>query len=129
MILTGDPYENGEKGEVLDILDHNNKVQTNIKTNKRYGAVGCILKNDPLICGGKIGYYGLNMQYFNDGFSATNNSANIHMLEKRAHASGVLLSNGKIWIFGGTDGKIDHANSEFVAQNEPAREGTYKYDV
>ena len=122
MILTGDPYENGEKGEVIDLFDHNAKVQTTIKTQKRYGAVGCVFKNDPCICGGKIGYYGLNMKYFNDGFPVTKNDA-IILLEKRAHASGLLLSDEKFWIIGGTDGTIDHANSEFVSLNEPAEEG------
>ena len=123
MILTGDPYENGEKGEVVDLLDDNAKVQTTIKTQKRYGAVGCMFKNNPYIWGGKVGYYGLNMKYFNDGFPVTKNDAIIHILEKRAHTAGVIISNEKFWIIGGTDGKIDHANSEFVSLNQPAEEG------
>ena len=96
MILTGDPYENGEKGEVIDLFDHNAKIQTTIKSHKRYGAVGCILQNDPYICGGKVGYYGLNMKYFNDGFCVTTNDVDdvvIHMLEKRAHTSAVSTQN------------------------------------
>ena len=59
MIMTGYPYENGQKTEIIDLLNPNSKINypaLEADIPERNGLVGGLLEENLLICGGGIIY-------------------------------------------------------------------------
>ena len=119
LITTGDPYANGQNIEVIHLTDSKKVEHIGCNPSARYGSVGGIIENQILICGGKIGYHGLNTNYFQDGFVLFDDDEKvkmkINMTEKRAHHSSIILNDVMLFIVGGTDGVDDLATTEFVS--------------
>ena len=128
MVATGDPYENGQNTEIIGLCKSQHQYALLSNTPERYGSVGGFLENQyALICGGKMGYYGVNNEYFQDVLMiGESNSANrIQMIEKRAHAACLVLDQKNLWVVGGSNcyfpyGLNDHKTSEFISITQPS---------
>lgn len=96
LITTGDPYAHGQNVELINLMNNSKKLeQIGYNPSARYGSVGGIIESQILICGGKIGYHGLNSNYFQDGFVLfdADEKLEIKMMEKRAHHSSIVLND------------------------------------
>ena len=97
MTITGNPNHthigivdlNNLKNDAHGTMSSWKKPRSKIK--KRCGAVGGILENKPLICGGI--YENSNEDVCQDGFILGQPGKKIEMLKKRAHASSVVLDD------------------------------------
>ena len=59
IVMTGYPYENGQKTEIIDLLNPNSKINCpalEADIPERNGLVGGLLEENLLICGGGIIY-------------------------------------------------------------------------
>ena len=122
LITTGDPYANGQNIELIHLTDSKKVERIGCNSNARYGSVGGIIDNQILICGGKVGYHGLNTNYFQDGFVLFKEKLKmINMTEKRAHHSSIVLNDAMLFIVGGTDGVDDLATTEFVSLHQTVK--------
>ena len=80
---------NDFKNDIHEIMASRKIPKSKIK--KRFGAVGGILENIPLICGGI--YENSQEDVCQDGFILGQPDKKIEMLKKRAHASCVVLDS------------------------------------
>ena len=90
LITTGDPYAHGQNVELINLMNNSKKLeQIGYNLSARYGSVGGIIESQILICGGKIGYHGLNSNYFQDGFVLfdADEKLEIKMMEKRSYSA------------------------------------------
>ena len=92
--MTGDLHKNGQKTEIVDLI--NLKYSILDDTSKRWGAVGGLVKGQPLICGGHDGNsYLKNCVIFGQSHSDST------LLEKRRGAACVSLNKTVLWVTGG----------------------------
>ena len=94
LIVTGDPHKNGQKTEIIDLI--NLKYSILDDTSKRWGAVGGLVKGQPLICGGHDGN-----SYLKDCVIFGQLHRDSTMLEKRRGAACVSLNKTVLWVTGG----------------------------
>ena len=52
MVATGFPYENGQKTEIIDFINPHLKFEVFADTAAADRAVGGLIQNQPVICGG-----------------------------------------------------------------------------
>ena len=104
MIVTGYPFEVGQRTEILDLIDPYMRYNliTDIPSNHvtvsrhgllaRYGCVGGLIDNEPFICGGEYD----SGNKFNNGFVVGQPQKKLQMLETRFGAAGVGMITSKI---------------------------------
>ena len=127
IVLTG-KRDIGQHIEILDLKNSRNELIVpygfgEYYSNKRYGCVGGLLKGQPVICGG-----GSHTDVFQDYFTINEPNKKTNMLQKRCHASGVVLNQNKLWIVGGDGGSKWYENvsgntSEFISLEKEPQEG------
>ena len=82
VVITGFHEKNGQKTEVIDLVNPSLKCNLLADVPARAGSVGGLLKNQPLICGGaRVG------DYYQDCIFIGQPKKKIKMLEKRVFAS------------------------------------------
>lgn len=90
----------------------------------RGGAVGGLLRGQPIICGGYKHPLVFQDCFFVGQPRKSDHSQTNNMLFKRAAASSIVLSPDTLWIVGGYDPDYDHLNStEFVRFDEKSIPG------
>ena len=90
----------------------------------RGGAVGGLLRGQPIICGGYKHPLVFQDCFFVGQPRESDHSQTNNMLFKRAAASSIVLSPDTLWIVGGYDPDYDHLNStEFVRFDEKSIPG------
>lgn len=104
MIVTGYPFEVGQRTEILDLIDPYMRYNliTDIPSNHvtvsrhgllaRYGCVGGLIDNEPFICGGEYD----SGNKFSNGFVVGQPHKKLQMLETRFGAAGVGMITSKI---------------------------------
>ena len=111
MIITGQPFSQSVKTEVLDL--GNVQSSCTMLTDfpiKNSAATGGIIRNKPIICGGWNGNEFDNcFIYQNNEFTPLINK----MDKKRNGASGITINN-KLWVTGGRDNSNVHNSTEYI---------------
>ena len=113
LIATGDPYESGHNTEVIDLQNPGLNCDALPNTHDRSNAVGGLLEDQALICGGVF-----NKQALQDCFVIGQSEKKIEMLEKRAYAASVVIDTNILWIIGGSDDQKRLSTSEFLTLGE-----------
>ena len=93
LVATGKPYENGQKTELINLIDPNIENEVLDSTPARSGSIGAFIQNKLIIFGGS--YYGMG-NYLQDGFIIGQSDIKFQMLEKRYQASSVVLDKTKV---------------------------------
>ena len=101
MIITGQPYDKSMKTEVLGL--GNVQLSCTMLTDfpiQNSAAVGGIIKNKPVICGG--GFNGNDV--IDDCFIYQNNEFTplINKIDKKRYGASSITINNKLWVSGGT---------------------------
>ena len=126
LITTGAPYKNGQKSEVIDLLNPNAICQfmTDFPEQVTDATGGLIESTIPLICGGfspfKGGWQIGNQKqcwYMIGEFSYA-----INLIHDRHFSSSVILNKDVLWITGGNT-PLSANSSEFVRLNGPTEMG------
>ena len=78
-------------------------------------AVGAMLGNVPIICGG---FNGLSAVDFCISFENSEWSQNHLLNDKRAFSAGVKINSTTLWILGGWNGSNDLDSTEFIIQGQ-----------
>ena len=121
MIAGGYVYPaSDEMTEVIDLVETNPTPSFGQLPSARDDAVGTMLGNAPLLCGGYDGSSSrldTCISYHQDsGWSKSNT-----MVNKRSSAAGVKVNSTTFWILGGFDGNsnLDYLDStEFIIQGQ-----------
>ena len=89
LIATGYPFEMGQKTEIIDLLNPNYSINSKLpEVPPRYGAVGGVIQNHVIVCGGEHDF----SNNFRDGV-VVGLPNKIHMVEKRFDASSIGKKN------------------------------------
>ena len=94
---------------------------------ERYSAIGGLLQNKPVICGGgHDGYQNVHSTAVSqDYFILGTTHLELQMLEKRKYAASIVL-NEQLWITGGGAGGLSLfllGTTEFISLNQPPVQG------
>ena len=121
LVTTGYPYENGQKTEIIDLVNDDNDDATKVLPFdflKRDGLIGGFVQNQPLICGGE---YHPEERYFRKCFILGRQqqeqpvaNEKIMMLEQRSDAASIVINQNILWIIGGRDKYKIHPSTEFL---------------
>ena len=106
---------NGVGTEVFQFIESNSTTNYGELTGKRYNAVGGILGDVPILCGGnRPPYYGA----YNNCITFENSTwESSHLLtENRVYSAGVQINNTSFWILGGYDYPFYLNSTEFIIQ-------------
>ena len=98
-------YPSDEMTEVIDLAETNPTPSFGQLPSRRRYAVGTMLGNAPLLCGGYDGssdgnYLDTCILYHQDSEWTQSNS----MVQARDRAAGVKVNSTTFWILGGSDG-------------------------
>ena len=111
---------NGADVEVVELLKTNSIPLFGQLPSARYAAVGTMLNNTPILCGGKEDtiIFDTCISYHNDSEWIQSQS----MVRKRSTAAGVKVNSTTFWILGGKD-YIDDSDvyldsTEFIIQGQ-----------
>ena len=103
-----------EMTEVIDLVETDSTPSFGQLPSKRKGAVGTMLGNAPLLCGG----YNRDtcISYHQDSKRWIQSQT---MVSKRDNAAGVKINSTSFWILGGDDGSSSNMDStEFIIQGQ-----------
>ena len=125
MIAGGETYEEiyDEMTEVVELSGTitNSTPSFGTLPSKPFWAVGAMLDNTPILCGGTNGYG----NYFDSCTSFQNSQWNQShsMNAKRSSAAGVQINSTTIWILGGDSRESEssyvfHNSTEFILQGQ-----------
>ena len=107
---------NGVGTEVFQFIESNSTINYGELTGKRYNAVGGILGDVPILCGGnRPPYYGA----YNNCITFENSSWDTsHLLTKnRVYSAGVQINYTSFWILGGGNYYPYLNSTEFIVQD------------
>ena len=110
--------------EVIDMDNTNYECSPLHSMSTRSNAIGSLLSNQPLVCGG-LKNHSDPSQVFQDCSNIANSEKNIQMIEKRYSMAGVKLNETTIWIVGGLDNRgVPLKSTEFInAENMKSTKG------
>ena len=91
-------YPSDEMTEVIDLAETNPTPSFGQLPSRRRYAVGTMLGNAPLLCGGSL--FDTCISYHQDSEWTQSNS----MVQARDRAAGVKVNSTTFWILGGSDG-------------------------
>ena len=97
MVVTGSPDINGQKFEIIDLINqtHKNKFLSGIPLPPIRGSVyGLMNDSAPLICGGN---HRKNIFIIGNSIKMSDHI----LIEKRCDAYGVILNKNTLWVVGG----------------------------
>ena len=102
-----------EMTEVIDLVETDSTPSFGQLPSKRKGAVGTMLGNAPLLCGG----YNRDtcISYHQDSKRWIQSQT---MVSKRDNAAGVKINSTSFWILGGDDGSSNMDSTEFIIQGQ-----------
>ena len=106
---------NGVGTEVFQFIKSNCTINYGELTGQQYKAVGGLLGDVPILCGGEQpNYYGA----YNDCITFENSTwESSHLLtENRVYSAGVQINNTSFWILGGYDYPFHLNSTEFIIQ-------------
>ena len=106
-----------EMTEVVELIKSNSTPSFGQLPSFRSEAVGTMLGNAPLLCGGFDGYSQLDtcILYHQDSEWIQSQT----MVNKRQFAAGVKVNARTVWILGGSDEPFSHLDStEFIIQGQ-----------
>ena len=103
------------EGELIDLSGKNDLCKSK-QPFERWAAVGGVLNNSIIICGGKsnIGGRHQNCTLLDD----SDKPFEIKMQEKRYGAASVVINDSSIWIVGGNNGENDLNSSEVISLHD-----------
>ena len=102
--------------EVVDLLKSNSTPSFGqLPLVYNHNAVGAMLGNVPIICGG---FNGLSAVDFCISFENSEWSQNHLLNDKRAFSAGVKINSTTLWILGGWNGSNDLDSTEFIIQGQ-----------
>ena len=105
--------------EIIDLINPRLKFKFEAEAATRIGAVGEILENQPIICGGRDEKWNV----LEDGI-ILGSSNKIQLIEGRRSASSVVLDQTRIWITGGINDKWKRLEfTEFISLGQPPEKG------
>ena len=138
LVMSGVPQApTDDKIEILDLL---NNFETDSKINEflrdddgntlfieaaeRTRAIGGIIQNKPVICGGRNINGRKQCEALEDChvIQPTKTKLN-NMLQRREAAASVVLNQNTLWIVGGHDGDVDLNTTEFITLDEGSIRG------
>ena len=112
-------YNNINIVEIVDLINPNFVLKWNDDRAARFGSIGGILQNQPLICVGRDS----NLKNVNNGIILGSNQE-IPLIKGRRLASSVVLNETRLLVTGGSyeNGK-DLNSSEFISLDQPPEDG------
>ena len=128
LIATGEPYENGKKTEIIDLLDPANQFELSNDYNESVisRSVGGTLQDQLYIFGGVR-----HEDFLKDVLviGQPDSTTKLQMLQNRSQASSVILNNSTFWVVGGerrnsqNDSIEDLTSTEFISRGQPPKPG------
>ena len=116
LVSSGTPRGNEQNSEIIDLYDHTFRHELKLSdVSRSKGAVGALLNNQPLICGGSA----QNTKCTVVGKP----SLSIKLIQPRSYAASVVLPDQCLWIVGGDDGNFPLSSTEFVYIDKPSKAG------
>ena len=119
MVATGGSYPHAENVEIIDLLDPQWKIEFMDTRAARYGAVGGLIQDKPVICGGISSTSSNHCILTKDYICLDNPNDNFSILEERLNASNVQLDQKTLWITGGQFKK----STEFITLDKSPLKG------
>ena len=116
MIAGGSDDTDNTMTEVVALIKSNSTPSFGQLPSERKSAVGTMLGNAPIICGGRVGSSHLDtcISYHQDSeWSQTHT-----MVNKRSAAADVKVNATTFWILGGDDGSSNLDSTEFIIQGQ-----------
>ena len=104
--------------EVVDLANTDSTLSFGKLPFRRYGAVGAMFGNAPMLCGGgsvdRIIFYDSCISFQNSQWNLSHS-----MMEKRQNAAGVQINSNTFWILGGSSTTFNLLDStEFIVQGQ-----------
>ena len=109
-----EPNGHFQKTEIIDLIDEKFNEKISVNFPGRFDSVGCLIQNHPIVCGGTDdrNHNGKDCHVIGQP------KIKLDMLELRAEAAIVKLSETALWIIGGTDDEYQWLDStEFINFN------------
>lgn len=102
--------------EIIDVINPKFNFTMENKKTKSSGAVGCVLEDQAILCGG---------QNNNEkaGLVFGNSRNTLKLLQKRHQASGVLIDQQTLWITGHRAYGPEAKSTEFFSLHQPPLKG------
>ena len=111
------PEASDESTEVIELIKTDSTPSFGQLPSRRYGAVGAMFSNVPILCGGSLSFgdlYDSCLSFQNSKWSQSH-----AMNEKRGDAAGMQLNSTTFWILGGSiDRGINTDSTEFIIQGQ-----------
>ena len=105
--------------EIIDLIDTTSKPVIVADTNgSRKGAIGGILQNKPVICGG----YDSDVEPIANFSIIGMSNNNFKMMSSRCGSASIVLNESKIWVTGGTSDN-EKQTTEMISLDQPSVAG------
>ena len=118
LVVTGNPVSKSLPSEVFDLANEESKCTNLESVQTRAIAVGGLINNTPVVCGGID-----NKRNFFDDCVLIGKSKKISMVSERYTHTAVNLDSGRLWILGGANSSVSYLKSTEIISIDKSVKG------